>query len=133
MSDSWNPTGTTASTILAQGPDTRSPLNWETMFPSPPPQRETVGTPRIALAASFLPDPENETESEQQFRAMHPRGAELTQECVTMMGGSMCTPLLHNQTPATAGCSRRAPTCGASTACCAPTRTQGSCSPTATR
>jgi len=84
--------------ILSQDPDTRSPLTWETMFPSPPPQRDTFGTdPRIALAASFLPDPENETESERQFRAMHPMGAELTQECVTMMGESMCTPLFHNQ------------------------------------
>ena len=69
------------------------------MFPSPPPQRETVGTPRIALAASFPPDPENEAEPERQFRAMHPMGAELTQECVTMMGESMCTPLFHNQPP----------------------------------
>ena len=102
--------------------------------PPSPPQRETFGTdPRIALAASFLPDPENQTESERQFRAMHPMGAELTQECVKMMGESMCTPLFHNQIPATAGCSRRAPTCGASTTCCAPTRTKGSCSRTATR
>jgi hypothetical protein len=84
--------------ILAQDPDTRSPLTWETMFPSPPPEAATFRTdPRIELAASILPDPENETESEKQFRAMHPMGAELTQECVTMMGESMCTPLFHNQ------------------------------------
>jgi hypothetical protein len=84
--------------ILAQDPDTRSPLTWETMFPSPPPEAATFRTdPRIELAASLLPDPENETESEKQFRAMHPMGAELTQECVTMMGESMCTPLFHNQ------------------------------------
>ena len=75
----------------------RSPLTWETMFPPPRPQRETFAVPRIALAASFPPDPENETESERQFRAVHPMGAELAQECVTMMGESMSTPLFHNK------------------------------------
>ena len=28
---------------------------------------------------------------------MHPMGAELSQECVVMMGDAMCTPLFHNQ------------------------------------
>ena len=28
---------------------------------------------------------------------MHPMGAELSQECVMMMGETMCTPLFHNQ------------------------------------
>jgi hypothetical protein len=31
------------------------------------------------------------------FKAMHPMGAELSQECVTMMGDTFCTPLFHNQ------------------------------------
>ena len=84
--------------ILAQDPDTRSPLTWETMFPSPPPQADTFDTdPRIAMCAAILPDPETESEHDRQFRAMHPMGATLTQECVTMMGESMCTPLFHNQ------------------------------------
>jgi hypothetical protein len=34
---------------------------------------------------------------DQQLKAIHPLGAELTQECVTLMGESMCTPLFHNQ------------------------------------
>ena len=35
--------------ILAQDPDSRAPLTWETMFPSPPPEPETFeNDPRIA-------------------------------------------------------------------------------------
>ena len=92
-------TGTTIlHDILAQDPDSRAPLTWETMFPSPPPDAATFTTdPRIALAASFLPNPETETERDRRFKAMHPMGAELSQECVTMMGEAMCTPLFHNQ------------------------------------
>jgi len=68
------------------------------MFPSPPPEAATFHTdPRIALAASLMPTPENETESDRIFRAMHPIGAELTQECVVLMGETMVTPLFHNQ------------------------------------
>jgi hypothetical protein len=84
--------------ILAQDPDSRAPLTWETMFPSPPPEAATFGTdPRIAQCAAIFPKPEQETERERQFRAMHPMGAQLSQECVTMMGEAMCTPLFHNQ------------------------------------
>lgn len=92
-------TGTTIlHDILAQDPDSRAPLTWETMFPSPPPEAATFDTdPRIALCASILPNPETETERDRQFRAMHPMGATLSQECVTMMGEAMCTPLFHNQ------------------------------------
>ena len=44
-------TGTTIlHDILAQDPDSRAPLTWEVMFPSPPPEAETFTTdPRIAL------------------------------------------------------------------------------------
>ena len=92
-------TGTTIlHDILAKDPASRAPLTWETMFPSPPPEAATFTTdPRIALAASLMPTPENETESDRIFRAMHPTGAELTQECVVMMGETMVTPLFHNQ------------------------------------
>jgi len=84
--------------ILAQDPDSRAPLTWETMFPSPPPQAATFDTdPRIAMCASLLPNEETETERDRQFKAMHPMGALLSQECVTMMGETMCTPLFHNQ------------------------------------
>jgi hypothetical protein len=92
-------TGTTIlHDILAQDPDSRTPMTWETMFPSPPPEAATFHTDsRIAQAAAILPSPETETERDRKFRAMHPMGAELSQECVTMMGEAMCTPLFHNQ------------------------------------
>jgi len=87
-------TGTTIlHDILAQDPANRAPLTWETMFPSPPPAADSFVTdPRIAACAAMFPPIE-----EQQLRAIHPLGAELSQECVTMMGEAMCTPLFHNQ------------------------------------
>jgi hypothetical protein len=92
-------TGTTIlHDILAQDPETRAPLTWETRFPSPPPEAATFESdPRIAACQAEFPTPETETERDRQFRAMHPMGATLSQECVTMMGQSMCTPLFHNQ------------------------------------
>ncbi len=92
-------TGTTIlHDILAMDPDSRAPMTWETMFPSPPPQTATFDTdPRIDRCAALLPTPETETERDRKFRAMHPMGATLSQECVTMMGEAMCTPLFHNQ------------------------------------
>lgn len=79
--------------IVAQDPANRAPRTWEVMFPSPPPQAETYTTdPRIAQCASLIPPIED-----QQLRAIHPMGAELTQECVVLMGEAMCTPLFHNQ------------------------------------
>ncbi len=92
-------TGTTIlHDILAQDPDSRAPLTWEVMFPSPPPDAATFDSdPRIAMAAALLPNSETETERDRRFRAMHPMGATLSQECVVMMGEAMCTPLFHNQ------------------------------------
>jgi hypothetical protein len=89
-------TGTTIlHDILAQDPANRAPLTWETMFPSPPPRRETFTTdPRIAACAATFPDVEEQMPG---FQAIHPMGAELSQECVTLMGEAMCTPLFHNQ------------------------------------
>lgn len=79
--------------ILAQDPANRAPLTWEVMFPSPPPAAETFETDaRIALTASLLPPIED-----QQLRAIHPMGAQMSQECVVLMGEAMCTPLFHNQ------------------------------------
>jgi hypothetical protein len=89
-------TGTTIlHDILAQDPANRAPLTWEVMFPSPPPQTATFETdPRIAVCeASFGPV----RAAIPQFKAMHPMGAQLSQECVTLMGEAMCTPLFHNQ------------------------------------
>jgi len=89
-------TGTTIlHDIMAQDPASRAPMTWEAMFPSPPPEAATFGTdPRIAACAATFPDVFDQIPG---FKAMHPMGAELTQECVTLMGETMCTPLFHNQ------------------------------------
>ncbi len=89
-------TGTTIlHDILAQDPANRAPLTWEVMFPSPPPEAATFRTdPRIAACAATFPAVDAQIPA---FKAMHPMGAELSQECVTMMGDAMCTPLFHNQ------------------------------------
>ena len=89
-------TGTTIlHDILAQDPANRAPLTWEITFPSPPPATASFATdPRIARCeAGFPPIDERRI----AFKAMHPMGAQLSQECVVMMGDAMCTPLFHNQ------------------------------------
>ncbi len=74
-------TGTTILyDLLAQDPATRAPLTWEVDRPVPPPETATYLTdPRIyeidaELAGVDLLMP--------GFRAMHPMGARLAQECV---------------------------------------------------
>jgi hypothetical protein len=89
-------TGTTIlHDILAQDPANRTPMTWEAMFPSPPPEAATFDTdPRIEACAATFPDVDAQIPG---FKAMHPMGALLTQECVTMMAEAMCTPLFHCQ------------------------------------
>src|SRR3954453_11239231 len=74
-------TGTTIlHDLLAQDPATRVPLTWEVDRPCPPPRTETYDTdPRIdeveatqAMVDLVIPG----------FRAMHPLGPRLAQECV---------------------------------------------------
>jgi len=91
--------GRTGSTILhdilAQDPANRAPLTWEITYPSPPPQTATFETdPRIARTEAGFPPMDFRRE---KFKAMHPMGAQLSQECVVIMGDTMCTPLFHNQ------------------------------------
>jgi len=81
--------------ILAQDPASRAPLTWETMFPSPPPEPETFETdPRIEACDATFPGVDLQIPA---FKAMHPMGARLSQECVTMMADTMVSPLFHNQ------------------------------------
>ena len=89
-------TGTTIlHDILAQDPANRAPLTWELMFPSPPPTTQDAATdPRIAACQATIPTGDWHSEL---FKAMHPMGALLSQECVVMMGEAMCTALFHNQ------------------------------------
>jgi hypothetical protein len=91
--------GRTGSTILhdilAQDPANRAPLTWEVTYPSPPPRTATFETdPRIAKTEAGFPPMDIRRE---KFKAMHPTGAQLSQECVVIMGDTMCTPLFHNQ------------------------------------
>ncbi len=89
-------TGTTIlHDILNQDPANRAPLTWELMFPSPPPDAATGNQDsRVAACQATLPDGDLQATL---FKAMHPMGATLSQECVVMMGEAMCTPLFHNQ------------------------------------
>jgi hypothetical protein len=81
--------------ILAQDPDSRAPLTWEVMFPSPPPEPETFESdPRIDACDATFPGVDAQIPA---FKAMHPMGARLSQECVSMMADTMVTPLFHNQ------------------------------------
>jgi Sulfotransferase family len=80
-------TGTTILfDILAQDPTTRVPVTWEVDRPVPPPETASFESdPRIAevdeiLAGSDLLIP--------GFRAIHPMGARLSQECVRMTASS---------------------------------------------
>lgn len=73
--------------LLAQDPENRVPLNWETMHPSPPPQRATYDSdPRAAIAERQIKwfhrlAPE--------FRKIHPVGARLPEECVIIISHSL--------------------------------------------
>jgi hypothetical protein len=81
--------------ILAQDPDSRAPLTWEVMFPSPPPEPGSFETdPRIEACAATFPGVDAQIPA---FKAMHPMGAQLSQECVSLMADTMCSPLFHNQ------------------------------------
>jgi hypothetical protein len=80
-------TGTTLlHGLLAQDPAHRAPLNWETMAPSPPPERTTSQTDRrIGQAERFLawfhrlnPD----------IKRIHPLGARLPEECLIITSHS---------------------------------------------
>ena len=74
-------TGTTILfDLLAQDPATRVPLTWETDHPCPPPRTATYDSdPRIATVDERLDALDVVLPG---FRAMHPMGARLAQECV---------------------------------------------------
>ena len=72
--------------LLAQDPANRVPLNWELMYPSPPPERSTFAVDhRMELADRQIrwfhrlaPD----------FRKVHPVGARFPEECVVILSHS---------------------------------------------
>jgi hypothetical protein len=80
--------------ILAHDPRSRVPLTWECDEPSPPPERATYASdPRIAKSDAQLAGVDKLIPG---FRAMHPMGARLAQECVVLTMHSMATPIFHN-------------------------------------
>ena len=78
-------TGTTIlHDLLSQDPATRVPLTWEVDRPSPPPETATYDTdPRIEEVDTLLGATELLIPG---FKAMHPMGARLGQECVRITG-----------------------------------------------
>lgn len=73
--------------LLAQDPAHRVPLTWETMHPSPPPQRATyerdaradIAGRQLAWFHRLAPE----------FRKIHPVGALLPEECVIILSHSL--------------------------------------------
>lgn len=68
--------------LLAQDPANRVPMSWEVMHPYPPPERATYASDaRIAAVEKHLAGVDRVLPG---FKAMHPMGAELPQECVAL-------------------------------------------------
>ncbi|HXQ20931.1 MAG TPA: sulfotransferase [Candidatus Acidoferrales bacterium] len=91
-------TGTTIlHELLAQDPMNRVPMTWEVMHPWPPPERTTYDTdPRIAQVEKHFSGVDRLIPN---FKAMHPMGAQLPQECVAMTAhdfASMLFTTTHN-------------------------------------
>ena len=81
--------------LLARDPGTRAPLTWECMYPSPPPDRKSYQTdPRIERCDAQFPAVDRLIPG---FKAMHPMGARLAQECVVLTQHSFFTPIFHNE------------------------------------
>ena len=90
-------TGTTIlHELLAQDPANRVPMTWEVMHVHPAPERATYATdPRIAAVEKRLAGVDRLIPG---FKAMHPMGAELPQECVALTAhdfASMLFPSTH--------------------------------------
>jgi hypothetical protein len=89
-------TGTTIlHELLAEDPLTRAPLTWEVDQPCPPPETATYETdPRINEVQTLLDGSELLIPG---FKAMHPMGARLPQECVRITGGDFRSVIFPTQ------------------------------------
>jgi hypothetical protein len=89
-------TGTTIlHDLLAQDPAHRVPLSWEVAHPCPPPERARWDDdPRIARTDAQLAQTDRLIPG---FRAMHPMGARLAQECVAITAHDF-TSMIHQTT-----------------------------------
>jgi len=75
--------------ILSHDPANRSPLTWEIMYPSPPPEPATYASdPRIARAAAAM---EFEGFMAPELQVIHPFGALRPEECNFMWEISLLT------------------------------------------
>jgi hypothetical protein len=89
-------TGTTIlHDLLARDPANRVPLTWEVDAPCPPPERGShARDPRIAASDARLARTDALIPG---FKSMHPMGALLPQECVTMLGTELASVAFHLQ------------------------------------
>ena len=89
-------TGTTIlHDLLALDPATRVPMTWEVDHPVPAPETATFDTdPRIALVDETLAMVDHVLPG---FRAMHPMGARLPQECVRITGSDFRSMIFPTQ------------------------------------
>ncbi len=79
--------------LLAQDPANRVPMTWEVHQPWPPPTRATWDTdPRIAAVEKHLAGVDRIMPD---FKAMHPMGALLPQECVALTAHDFATMIFH--------------------------------------
>jgi hypothetical protein len=89
-------TGTTIiHDLIARDRNVRVPLTWEVDTPCPPPERASYATdPRIAASDARLARTDSLIPN---FKSMHPMGALLPQECVTMLNTEMASVAFHLQ------------------------------------
>ena len=83
-------TGTTIlHDLLARDPNLRVPLSWEVETPCPPPERSSYASdPRIAETDARLARTDTLVPG---LKSMHPMGALLPQECVTMLSTELAS------------------------------------------
>ncbi|MDP6979003.1 MAG: sulfotransferase [Myxococcota bacterium] len=87
---------TTLHDLLAQAPDNRVPLTWECHRPSPPPERATYESdPRIAESQAHIDMTSGALIPE--FKAIHPMGALLAQECLMLQAFDFSSIIFTNQ------------------------------------
>jgi hypothetical protein len=89
-------TGTTIlHDLLARDPGNRVPLTWEVDAPCPPPERGSYADdPRIAASDARLARTDALIPG---FKSMHPMGALLPQECVSMLSTELASVAFHLQ------------------------------------
>jgi hypothetical protein len=87
---------TTLHDLFAQAPGNRVPLTWECHRPSPPPERSSYDSdPRIAECQAHIDMTSGALIPE--FKAIHPMGALLAQECVMLQAFDFMSIIFANQ------------------------------------